>query len=199
MSGLRGGMPAVLSAAMLVLSSAAFGAEPEVRGIRGVPSAGWVAESLFVGARILVADSSVDVVVVRRPRRAAAKGRCYFVPQGRPDSLVFLFGNCSGSETPTADTVVLGHFPAGSEMVFAYEAIDTAPRFSEVRGKKIYSGLNREGTDANVAERTGLFGRRWVAVGQVSASRCEAGFEAAGSYGFRDLVLEVYNVTMAKQ
>ena len=81
---------------------------------------------------------------------------------------------------------------------------DTQFVYDNLRGKKVYSGQNREGIDRFVSERImpnqvkGGYGARWAAVGRINSTKVEVGFEEAFSYMFRGMVFEVENACVKK-
>ena len=96
----------------------------------------WRADSLFLGAEIVAASPSQDVVVRRlKSESTNALGELYFVPPDSGDSAVLLFHNLQDRFPEESSEVNLGVFPASTPLVFMYVVVDANERYDSVVAK----------------------------------------------------------------
>jgi len=164
----------------------------------------WEADSLFVGAGFIVNDSTVDIKVIWKVTDTYRLGELHFMVPGSPDSSIFLFHNIRDSFPEEPDTVNLGKFPSGTQLVFMYKVVDAAGKWPEFENKRLFSGQNRESIDDYISEMTmdtvlpGAYSRRWLAAGKIDDTRVEGGFEDGYNASFRSIIFEVSNVDIIK-
>jgi len=164
----------------------------------------WEADSLFVGAGFIVKDSEENIKVIWKVTDTYRLGELHFMVPGFPDSSIFLFHNIRDSFPEEPDTVNLGKFPTGTQLVFMYKVVDAAGKWPEFENKRLFSGQNREGVDDYISELsmgtrgTLGYGLRWMAAGKIDDSRAEGGFEDGFNYSFRSLIFEVTNADIIK-
>lgn len=158
----------------------------------------WEADSLFLGASMIVVDSTKTVTVILKENKPKALGALYFMVPGVNDSAKFIFHNMHENFPEEADTVVLGRYPKNTQIYFMYTLTDTSTFLNDVRNKKLFSGQNRQGIDQFTSEISGPFGKRWAIVGDLGSSKCEVGFAAVMPGSYRDIRFYVLNVNVRR-
>lgn len=160
----------------------------------------WVADSLFVGADIIVADSNARVkITIPGDRNWALKGELFFMDPNA-DTSIFLTDN----KITDTITIELGKYATSTPLVFKFVVTDTSESGARYRGKKLFTGQNREGIDKYVSERSlehdsyETYGARWAAVGAIDSNTVEVGFEDRVGYSFRAIVFQVSNARIKK-
>lgn len=160
----------------------------------------WRADSLFLGAEIVAASSSQDVVVRwLNSESTNALGELYFVPPDSGDSAVFLFHNLQDRFPEESTEVNLGVFPASTPLVFMYVVVDANEKYDSIVGKKLYFGQNRPGVDEYVSEKVHGDKRRWCVVGTVDSSTVEAGFEDYIHTRYKSIIFEVQGARLGSE
>jgi hypothetical protein len=157
----------------------------------------WAAESLFVGADIIVVDSTKEVAVTWKFSKInSCKAELYFMVPNIPDSARFLFYN----STMDSSKILLGKYALGTKLYFKYIVKDTAFFCACCKNKTLFSGQNRRGEDRYISERDEprRYGARWMAVGKVNDSIVECGFDDRDCFAFQALIFKVENVHLQK-
>jgi hypothetical protein len=162
----------------------------------------WYADSLFVGACLLVKDSAQDIVVSwRNAWTSPALGLLSFMFPGHIDSTRTLFHNLHNL-FPQEDTIVnLGKYPTGTRLDFMYMVLDTSLVYKPMSYKKLYSGQNRDSMDAYVSEKSSsAYQKRWAVAGRiVNTDSAEMGFGDMTAPNFLGIVFKVSNVIVEGQ
>lgn len=150
---------------------------------------------MYAGAGFVVSDSTRDIMVVRVGSGSAVLGEFALMQPVWADSATFLFHNEAELFPDEPDTVNLGTFPKGTNLVFRYIVTDTsdfvfAPYYRDVPA---YSGQNRPGIDKWVAEVPPTkYGLAMCVAGRSSPETLIAGIEDLGSIVYVGIIFEVH-------
>lgn len=158
----------------------------------------WLSDSLFVGAEIIVKDSTIPVTVSwSNSQYTKLVGKLFWLKKVNPDSAVFLFHNVKGSFQSESTPITIGKFPVGTKLYFCYIVTDSSAS-KQYYLKKIYSGQNRSGIDTLLSERTGKFGLRHSLVGKINDNTIELSFDDQGDFLFSAIIIKIVGVVLGK-
>jgi len=144
----------------------------------------WEAETLYIGGQIK-ANGDEELVVVMKKGHPRVEGKLYLMNPAKKDTAIYV-----NSNKPVAygDSVKLGRYEKGEELVFMYVITDTTGYYAPLRGKKLYSGRNVGSVDRYISEANGMYGKKFGTAGRIDDRTVELGFDGSGMGTFLDAV-----------
>lgn len=159
------------------------------------------ADSIYVGADLVVTDSTQDIIVTWKKGNSHPRNLCelYFVHPQKKDSLQFLFHSRSSDIADESKIVNLGKYAVGTELYFMYTVVDTVLDSSSQVKQILYTGQNRVGVDQYISSDIEPFYRgKWAAVARNSYDSVTVGFNENGPFGFNSIVFNLKGVSIDK-
>lgn len=180
---------------------------PAVRGVSQVKNgtmpirnSPWKADSVWLGAGMLVKDPQEPVEIEYRDRESTrALGELYLMLPNYPDSAFFLFHNYPDTFPDDPLRLSMGPYPKGTAIVLMYKVSDDlsgdlAYWYDRFIGERMYTGQNRVGIDPYVSDKEYAGRLTWGVVGRADSTTLEVGFEDYIHRRYKSMMLTVSNV-----
>lgn len=154
------------------------------------------ADSMFVGADLVVPDSTREVTVRWLASCTGVEGTLALVDTSQPDLI---------RRIPTgpldSSAVAIGHFPAGTRLVFRYNVSDTSQLAQPYSGTSAYSGPNRRVIDEPFVSEgpPTRYGQRRCVVGSLDSATAIIGFDDIGSGAYCGAIFVVTGVHLLRR
>ena len=159
----------------------------------------WDADSLFIGASVVVLSDTAPVIVKWKSTYVQCLGKLYFVLPGEDYSPRLLFHNMIDSFPDEQKEINLGKFPKNTELYFMYTVVDTSIKYNRFKDKKFYSGPNRDSVDRFVSDLWYVHDRKWAVAGKIDSTRIEMGFsDGYTNMQFNAIMFEVSGVKIKR-
>lgn len=156
----------------------------------------WGCDTILIGAEVTVADSTKDVYIRWKKPYSQLVGELVLMDPFIEDSARFIFHNLPERFSGEDTLINLGKFPVETPLVFRYTVVDTNAG-AQIRGKKLFSGQNRDSIDPYISERKSLqYGHRWAGVCEISTDKVIVGFSESYPVGFFSVLFEVDGVNI---
>ena len=118
----------------------------------------------------------------------------YYIAPGFKDTAQFLFHDLIGRFPEENSTVDIGKYPEGTPIFFLFIVTDTSYKYEYYKGKKKYTGQNRDSVDILVTDAPGnnAWGKKYALSGRNDLGEVEVSF--MGDAFFGTIIFHVSNV-----
>ena len=115
-------------------------------------------DSLWVGAGLIAQNSDSNIIVTWKKYWIpfdSMLAEVYYIAPGFKDTAQFLFHDLIGRFPEENSTVDIGKYPEGTPIFFLFIVTDTSYKYEYYKGKKKYTGQNRDSVDILVTDAPG--------------------------------------------